>query len=214
MTDFKVMDPVLLRLPASADAEGQTLEGVVAVIGISCVGVRLTGSSVGMGNISDKMGNLQCPPNGGVYVDFPDNNANPAEQVLRKRKVSRLEELRLRRELAATPLATTNKTAADGRTGTGNTSRLEELRQRRELALLSSSTTRTTTRLEELRQRQELMEHTSISNPTDPPESAYLLQQNPTDNGYSPHAKVEFIIETLPSHLICLWFHFMTDSSS
>lgn len=197
MTDFQVLDRVLLRLPASADTEVQTLEGVVAVIGISGVGVRLTGSSVGMGNISDKMGNLQCPPNGGIYVDFPDNNANPAEQVLQKRRVSRLEELRLRRELAATPLPTTNTAAAadGGGTGTGNTSRLEELRQRRELALLSSSTTRTTTRtttrLEELWQRQELVENTSSSNLTDPPESAFRLQQYPKENRYSPHAKIE-----------------------
>ncbi|CAJ1946794.1 unnamed protein product [Cylindrotheca closterium] len=120
MTDFQVLDPVLLRLSADAGSqsaqdtqETQTLEGVVAVVEANRIGVRLTGSSVGKGNISEKMGDLQCPPKGGIYVHIPTT-----AKVIRKRPVTRLDELRLRRELGI--LASSSSSSSSTTSGTTN----------------------------------------------------------------------------------------------
>mmetsp|Transcript_30720 Transcript_30720/g.73696 ORF Transcript_30720/g.73696 Transcript_30720/m.73696 type:complete len:1306 (-) Transcript_30720:2676-6593(-) len=95
MVEFAVNDPV------HVNRENRQLEGVVAFVGgvsfaegSDWVGVRLTGSSVGLGKNDGSVQGKQyfdCPPQSGLFVK---------KQAVSKRKLTRLEELRLRRELA------------------------------------------------------------------------------------------------------------------
>ena len=95
MVEYAVNDPV------HVNRENRQLEGVVAFVGTvsfaegsDWVGVRLTGSSVGLGKNDGSVQGKQyfdCPPQSGLFVK---------KQAVSKRKLTRLEELRLRRELA------------------------------------------------------------------------------------------------------------------
>jgi dynactin 1 len=161
MSSFAVNDPV------HVERESQQLEGVVDFCGAvdfadgdDWVGVRLTGPSVGLGkNDGSVKGQryFQCGPNGGVFV---------REAHVSKRTLSRLEELRLKRELAAagrgasvtstaasprvaataprTPRATAaaaDATTAASPSATSARSRLEEIRARREALAADRTTT-------------------------------------------------------------------------
>ena len=94
MGDFQVNDPV------HVNRENRQLEGVVAFVGSvsfaegdDWVGVRLTGSSVGLGkNDGNVQGEqyFECPPQSGLFIK---------KNSVSKRTLTRLEELRLRREL-------------------------------------------------------------------------------------------------------------------
>jgi len=101
------------------------------------VGVRLTGSAVGLGkNDGSVQGHayFDCPPQCGLFVK---------KSSLSKRQLTRLEELRLRRELAQSvekdkkPSTTPSKSRSPPRAASVSTpsstssSRLEEIRQRR-----------------------------------------------------------------------------------
>jgi dynactin 1 len=95
---FEINDPVFVQ-----NRENRQLEGVVAYFGPvdfadgdDWVGVRLTGSSVGLGkNDGSVQGKkyFDSPPQGGLFVKI---------SAIEKRQLTRLEELRLRRELAST----------------------------------------------------------------------------------------------------------------
>lgn len=81
---LQVLDPVTVKASSSA------LEGIVACIDRGQVGVRLTGSSVGKGSFTGTMGDFQISNNNGIYTNMAG---------VTKRRLTRLEELRLRREL-------------------------------------------------------------------------------------------------------------------
>jgi dynactin 1 len=140
MADFDLNDPV------HVNRENRQLEGVVAFAGgvhfaegEDWVGVRLTGSSVGLGKNDGSVQGTQyfeCPPHSGLFVK---------NTAVSKRKLTRLEELRLRRELAQgsnEPAKTTRTTpskssgiarpAAGSATKTPTTNRLAEIRKKRE----------------------------------------------------------------------------------
>ena len=84
-SSYNVNDPVSVIL------SNKKHEGVVAFIDDDRYGIRLTGSSVGAG-VHDGEGKFPAPPNSGVWAKASD---------LAPRKLTRLEELRLRRELAS-----------------------------------------------------------------------------------------------------------------
>ncbi|KAG7359168.1 CAP-Gly domain containing protein [Nitzschia inconspicua] len=100
---FEVNDPVFVQ-----NRENRQLEGVVAYIGSvdfadgdDWVGVRLTGSSVGLGkNDGTVQGRkyFDSPPQCGLFVKV---------SAIEKRQLNRLEMLRLRRELASSGTADT-----------------------------------------------------------------------------------------------------------
>jgi len=139
MAAFEINDPVHV-----ATKEGRQLEGVVAFVGSvsfadgdDWVGVRLTGASVGLGKNDGTVKGAEyfsCPPNCGMFV---------RESALSKRPLTRLEELRLRRELAGTGAATmTTSTRAPASASKAATTPPRD-----------SSATSARTRLEELRAR-------------------------------------------------------------
>ena len=125
---------------------GEKLEGVVAFLGKvdfaegdDWVGVRLTGSSAGQGkNEGSVKGKsyFKSPPSCGLFV---------RKAALEVRKLTKIEELRLRRELASTGIPSvatttttpsaagksTTDTASGSTTPTSRSCRLEELRQKR-----------------------------------------------------------------------------------
>lgn len=144
-----------LNDPVHVNRENRQLEGVVAFLGSVAfadgddwVGVRLTGSSVGLGrNDGTVQGKryFDCPPQCGLFVK---------KNLVSRRQLTRLEELRLKRELAsnttdgataATPASTTatrmqtpirtpasSTVPPSARTpGSTTSSRLEEIRKRR-----------------------------------------------------------------------------------
>jgi dynactin 1 len=132
MEAFQVNDPV------HVNRENRQLEGVVAFAGevdfaegSDWVGVRLTGSSVGLGKNDGRVQGKEyfvCPPQSGLFIKT---------SAVSKRKLTRLEELRLRRELAqgTEPQKTASRptgmmSPSLGTPKTPNT-RLAEIRQRR-----------------------------------------------------------------------------------
>mmetsp|Transcript_4225 Transcript_4225/g.8073 ORF Transcript_4225/g.8073 Transcript_4225/m.8073 type:complete len:1444 (+) Transcript_4225:81-4412(+) len=159
MNTLKIGDPVNVDQKST---NSPPLQGVISYLGLvdfaegdDWVGVRLTGDSVGKGKndgtVQGKKYFEDCPPNGGVFV---------RSSHVHKRILSKLEELRLKRELkgmgqqgaasSPSPRRITSSTAnivsksASGEdddssvssmrssaTGASNRSRLEEIRQRR-----------------------------------------------------------------------------------
>ena len=114
-------DPVLVERsersvadsPASsASAENTLLEGVVAYLGPQdfapgndWVGVRLTGASCGRGRNDGSVKGKRyfvCPEKCGVFVH---------SSAIRRRSLSRIEELRLRREIGSALLASPSSLA-------------------------------------------------------------------------------------------------------
>jgi len=151
MTDLKLNDPVTVEQKSPQ----QPLQGIVSYLGSvefaegdDWVGVRLTGASVGRGkNDGSVQGKayFQCTADGGVFV---------RASHVHKRTLSKLEELRLKRELqgggsvassaSSRRLATSVRISGSGddddssvssarssATGASNRSRLDEIRQRR-----------------------------------------------------------------------------------
>ena len=136
--------------------ESSQLEGVVSFTGkvdfaegLDWVGVRLTGSSVGQGkNDGSVQGKsyFSAPPNAGLFV---------RKSFIRKRHLTRLEELRLRRELAGAGAGGTT-TAAASSAASATTTREPPpapIPSARNSSASSSSTAPMQTRLEELRAR-------------------------------------------------------------
>jgi len=140
MPSYNLNDPVFVIRDG-----GDKLEGVVAFLGKVAfsegddwVGIRLTGKHAGRGKNDGSVKNqsyFKCPPGSGLFV---------RQAALDTRKLTKLEQLRLRRELAsqggaassasssATPASTSKPAAAAvSSTPTGRQSRLDELRQRR-----------------------------------------------------------------------------------
>jgi dynactin 1 len=138
--DSSVNDPV------HVSREGRQLEGVIAYLGSvsfsagdDWVGIRLTGSSVGLGkNDGSVQGNqyFDCPPQCGLFVK---------KSAVTGRELTRLEELRLRRELAQanatenkaktpskTPATSSSSTSTPAAKTPSSANRLEEIRRRRE----------------------------------------------------------------------------------
>ena len=131
-------DPVFVRLtPTQPPLEGVLLYmGAVPEMGVAPIymGVRLTGAALGCGTNDGSLSAVRyfdCPPDCGLFV-LPDQ--------ITKRSLTKLEALRLRRELAS---FSSTATSSSGVTGTPSTvtsstgpptakSRLEELRLRRE----------------------------------------------------------------------------------
>ena len=93
MSDWKLLDPV------SIPAGPLLLEGIVAYLEGETVGVRLTGSSVGLG-ITNVAGKFECPDKGGLWA---------LKGQLRRRLLTKLEALRLRRELANSTMSKEKK---------------------------------------------------------------------------------------------------------
>lgn len=142
--------------PVHVNRENRQLEGVVAFFGSVAfaegddwVGVRLTGSSVGLGKNDGSVQGTQyfeCPPQSGLFVK---------KTAVSKRKLTRLEELRLRRELAQgagepakTTRTTPSKSSGIAMPPTGSatktpTNRLAEIRRKRE-ALQEGNTAKAT----------------------------------------------------------------------
>eukprot|EP00977_Amphora_coffeiformis_P018457 scaffold6506_cov171-Amphora_coffeaeformis.AAC.5 len=153
---FNINDPVHVTVGA------RRLEGVVAHMHDNDrLGIRLTGSSVGLGT-HDGEGLFAAPPNSGLWANASDVTA---------RSLTRLEELRLRRELASsapTPAAastTTSTTAAStsSRTTTAATtstgaSGLTTPRSRATTTSTTASTPSTRSKLEEIRARREALQ--------------------------------------------------------
>jgi dynactin 1 len=107
--DLEVNDPVFVS------RESRQLEGVVCFLGTvsfaegdDWVGIRLVGTSQGLGKNDGSVQSIQyfeCPQNCGIFVK---------KSAVTKRTLTRLEELRLRRELAqsGTPTTTTSTTSS------------------------------------------------------------------------------------------------------
>mmetsp|Transcript_13107 Transcript_13107/g.18555 ORF Transcript_13107/g.18555 Transcript_13107/m.18555 type:complete len:1498 (+) Transcript_13107:112-4605(+) len=115
---FEVSDAVHVE-----SAGGKQLEGVVAFTGQvefaegdDWVGVRLTGASVGLGKNNGQVKGKRyftCGPNGGVFV----RASNVSKRVL-----TRLEELRLKRELSKIGATATANSGSIGGSQTSGTS--------------------------------------------------------------------------------------------
>lgn len=138
MPSYSLNDPVFVHRDG-----GEKLEGVVAFLGKVAfsegddwVGIRLTGRHAGRGKNDGQVKNqryFKCPPGSGIFV---------RQAALEARKLTKLEQLRLRRELAsqggassaasssATP-PSSSKPSATAASTAGRQSRLDELRQRR-----------------------------------------------------------------------------------
>ena len=158
MSALEVDDPVTV----DQKPPNPPLEGVISYLGPvdfadgDWVGVRLTGTSLGKGkndgSVQGKVYFENCPANGGTFV---------RASHVRKRTLSKLEELRLKRELkgsgqprpspsirrsSVASRASTEKDDDDSSvssmkstaTGASNRSRIDELRQRR-LAMQSKN---------------------------------------------------------------------------
>mmetsp|Transcript_7179 Transcript_7179/g.10479 ORF Transcript_7179/g.10479 Transcript_7179/m.10479 type:complete len:1368 (-) Transcript_7179:1444-5547(-) len=153
-SEFQVNDPV------TVSRESKQLEGVVAYVGPvqfaegdDWVGVQLTGISVGLGKNDGAVQGEQyfsCGPNSGVFVR--NNNVT-------RRKLSRLEELRLKRELTLSSRATTSKSPAtrtrtrtpqrESATKSSNTSSIKKVPSSSKIPRVPSAKSR----LDELRER-------------------------------------------------------------
>lgn len=92
MSDLTLLDAVTVKAAGSMPA----MDGVIAYLDQGKkIGVRLTGSSVGLGDHSGSMDGIDyfdCPLNSGLFVE---------REEIEIRRLSRIEELRLKRELAA-----------------------------------------------------------------------------------------------------------------
>lgn len=136
MPSYSLSDPVFVNRDG-----GEKLEGVVAFLGKVAfseggdwVGIRLTGKHAGRGKNDGSVKNqsyFKCPPGSGLFV---------RQAALEARKLTKLEQLRLRRELASQVSASssTSSSAAPSSSSkpcatatAGRQSRLDELRQRR-----------------------------------------------------------------------------------
>ena len=151
-----------LNDPVTVNRDGQRqLEGVVAFLGKVAfssaedwVGVRLTGASVGLGkNDGSVQGQryFDCPAGCGIFVK---------KSALTKRQLTRLEELRLRRELAQGPDAPSTAATSTPSGKGGSTPKTPSSQTRSATATKTPSSTSSSSganRLEELRQR--LAEH-------------------------------------------------------
>ena len=203
MSDFALNDPV------HVERESQQLEGLIAYIGLvqfsdSCdwVGVRLTGASVGLGkNDGSVKGEryFQCGPNNGVFV----RSSN-----LTKRTLTRLDELRLKRELAKVNAGIPTGVASPSIPSTSNsvsTPRKGSATKRSEVSLrpppsttktvstplVAPATTSQKSKLEELRERRAALDAAKtlatqpadMTRPTSPtaPDSVNHDGDNPVD---------------------------------
>jgi dynactin complex subunit len=98
MSDLKLLDAVTVKAPEGMPAR----DGVVAYLDPNNeieIGVQLTGDSVGLGDHSGSVDGIEyfgCPLNSGLFVN---------RDALEIRKLNRIQELRLKRELAAAQLA-------------------------------------------------------------------------------------------------------------
>jgi dynactin 1 len=159
------------------DRDNGRLEGVLAYIGpvefsagTDWVGIRLTGSCAGKGMNNGSVKGKQyfeCPENCGIFV---------REATVTKRNLTKLEELRLRRELhntAATAAATATSTKAPATTPAiapqPSVAEVSTPPRRQPTAISTSSTkpvvpstdgaaTAATSKLEELRKRRETLQ--------------------------------------------------------
>lgn len=173
---LQLNDPVSIESPTSSSS-GQQLHGIVAYLGPvdfseqaqDYVGIRLTGSSSGLGKHDGVVNGkryFEAGPNGGIFIRYSSGKIS-------KRKLTRLQELQLKRELGAilnnsigTSTTTTTEAGKNLNTpssaGTkalpssidalppeeesgvtvGARSRLDEIRKRREAAINASKTAR------------------------------------------------------------------------
>ncbi len=163
--EWKVNDPVLIesRVSSKSSTPSQPLQGFVAFIGPvsfaegdDWVGVRLTGDSLNKGKNDGSVKGVKyfdnCGPNNGVFVKA---------SALKRRTLSRLEELRLKREqktksgISSPSIRRLNlsnsgdddssvSSFSTSATNATNRSRLDEIRSRR-LALQKSNSAKLTT---------------------------------------------------------------------
>lgn len=163
------MSDLALNDPVHVERESQKLEGIIAYMGPvqfsegdDWVGVRLTGTSIGLGkNDGTVKGEryFHCSPNSGVFVRMSS---------LSKRTLSKLELLRLKRELATGNAGITRGAAAPSPLTPSDTSSIpppsssrtpvkKDIASPRPLSSASlpetTSTTAQKTKLEELRER-------------------------------------------------------------
>jgi hypothetical protein len=123
-------EPLQLNDAVHVTRDVRQLEGVISFLGSvsfadgdDWVGVRLTGASIGMGKNDGSVQDasyFMCPQNCGMFV---------RQAAVTKRSLTRLEELRLRRELASSSTGTT--APAPVATTASTVSKLEALRLRR-----------------------------------------------------------------------------------
>ena len=173
-SEFQLSDPVHI----TRSGEARPLEGVVAYIGKvdfdtsnsddPYVGVRLTGTSVGLGkNNGTVQGKtyFTCPTNCGSFV---------RQSNLQKRTLTKLEELKLKRELAKSGGGTGGSTTPPRTTSSGGTSTAKRTPPRTSASPSPAATPSTTTttapsttstsarpaanKLEELRRRREALQ--------------------------------------------------------
>jgi len=143
MSDLKLNDPVYVHRDG-----GSKLEGIVAFFGEvgfaegdDWVGVRLTGTSAGNGKNDGSVQSqtyFKCPPNCGLFVRAAS---------LEKRQLSKLEVLRLRRELASSGISSVSAPSITGSAAATTPPR--------SAAKSTSATTPAAARLEELRRKRE-----------------------------------------------------------
>eukprot|EP00934_Nitzschia_sp_Nitz4_P001164 Nitzschia sp. Nitz4//scaffold271_size25734//7579//11815//NITZ4_008303-RA/size25734-snap-gene-0.22-mRNA-1//-1//CDS//3329545206//1164//frame0 len=179
-----------LNDPVHVNRENRQLEGVVACLGPVAfadgddwVGVRLTGASVGLGkNDGTVKGDkyFDCPPNCGLFVK---------RNLVQRRQLTRLEELRLKRELASSGDAPTPAPVARTpvRGAASASSRATPSASRTPGSAVKASSASTSTRLEEIRQRRAQLQGrtptsssnvsiASMENPSTPDEGSTVPQ--------------------------------------
>ena len=179
-SSLELNDPVQVNRDTGSTpvkAGSNVREGVVAFLGLvdfnsddDWVGVRLTGSSVGLGkNDGTVKGKryFDCPPGCGMFVKA---------SAVSKRQLTRLEELRLRRELATgtdisgSSSASTASTATPSRSRVGGATGIPKTPKSASSRTLGGSSaiktpqkitapSATSDRLEEIRQRRAKLQH-------------------------------------------------------
>jgi dynactin complex subunit len=147
---LKLNDPVHVNRDSSSSSStpvkaggASTLEGIVACLGPvdfnsddDWIGVRLTGSSVGLGkNDGTVKGKkyFDCPTSCGMFIK---------SSAVTKRQLTRLEELKLRRELGSSSSSSSSTTSRTRTTAaTTTTTKTKATRTRRTTATTATATT-------------------------------------------------------------------------
>eukprot|EP00578_Thalassiosira_sp_NH16_P015341 CAMPEP_0181120338 /NCGR_PEP_ID=MMETSP1071-20121207/24103_1 /TAXON_ID=35127 /ORGANISM="Thalassiosira sp., Strain NH16" /LENGTH=170 /DNA_ID=CAMNT_0023204987 /DNA_START=83 /DNA_END=592 /DNA_ORIENTATION=+ len=117
--------PLSLNDPVSVDNQtgsGPVLEGIVAHLGpvkfapgLDWIGIRLTGSSAGRGKNDGSVKGARYFDAGGGGSSADDKNGMFARRAnVRRRRLSKLEELRLRRELGENKTRSRSSSSAGG----------------------------------------------------------------------------------------------------
>ncbi len=161
-SNWKINDAVYIEQKqsstSSSPAPSSSLQGVIAYLGpvkfaegTDWVGIRLTGPSVGKGKNDGTVQGIQYFQTGGV----PNGGLFVKKSVLKRRALSRLEELRLKRELKGGSVGSSPSVRRLNLSGSGDRGDADDDSSVSSMSSMRSSATSATnrSRLEEIRSR-------------------------------------------------------------